>query len=451
MDVYARLGFPGAWGSMDATHVWWNQCPVSFSNLCTGKEGYPTLTFNCIVDHYRYIQYTSIAYYGSIPDIAIAQMDELPRRLMCGVMSSVVFFIFLASGLLVKCFGAYLICDAGYPKSSCFIYPLHHRLSRQHILWSEWLESVRKDVECTFAILKQRFRFLKNPIDYHDKHIVESAFHTCCIVHNLILCYEGRDITGIIDTEDWEVLDPDGEVIEEEANDIAVTVDDEILPVGCFKGLLVDHSVEMVYGMTDISKLMEDLVISFERQYSKGLLMWPKSMTDKDRKRLPALISRSNREVSACLDARPSSIYVKHSDDEYRILDGDGLYATIEFKKDDVIAEYNGEIIGYHQLIERQNLNIANYIIHFRSPTFKNDILVNDGKYMDCKVNRENGTCKASLANSSVGAKIKMDDGNLVPAKANARISTDRNGTKAKLIATEDIKRNIEILTCYFV
>jgi hypothetical protein len=45
------------------------------------------------------------------------------------------------------------------------------------------------------------------------------------------------------------------------------------------------------------------------------------------------------------------------------------------------------------------------------------------------------------LANSSVGAKIKLDDGNLVPAKANARISTDRNGTKAKLIATEDIKR----------
>ena len=96
MGVYTKLGFPGAFGSMDATHLWWNKCPVNLVNLCTGKEGYPTLTFNAIVDHHRYIQYVSHAFYGSIPDVAIAQMDPFPRSLMAGVMATVCFFIFVA-------------------------------------------------------------------------------------------------------------------------------------------------------------------------------------------------------------------------------------------------------------------------------------------------------------------------------------------------------------------
>jgi hypothetical protein len=32
--------------------------------------------------------------------------------------------------------------------------------------FSEWIESVRKDVECAFGILKLRFRYLKNPIRF---------------------------------------------------------------------------------------------------------------------------------------------------------------------------------------------------------------------------------------------------------------------------------------------
>lgn len=38
MDTYARLGFPGAVGSVDCTHIYWGKCPVGLTNLCTGKE-----------------------------------------------------------------------------------------------------------------------------------------------------------------------------------------------------------------------------------------------------------------------------------------------------------------------------------------------------------------------------------------------------------------------------
>jgi len=109
-----------------------------------------------------------------------------------------------------------------------------------------------------------------------------------------------------------------------------------------------------------------------------------------------------------------------------------------------------GEFIGYKELVERTYLKKGKYIVHFRKPKFdKDNVLVGDGKYLDCMANRLNGTCLASLANSSLGARIKLSDDTLVPAKANARIIVDRVRSIAKLVARVDISRNTEIVTKY--
>jgi len=55
-ELYALMGAPGNIGSMDATHSpRLNKCPKELKHLCTGKEGYPTLAWMCVVDHFRYI------------------------------------------------------------------------------------------------------------------------------------------------------------------------------------------------------------------------------------------------------------------------------------------------------------------------------------------------------------------------------------------------------------
>ena len=59
------------------------------------------------------------------------------------------------------------------------------------------MESARKDVECTFGILKKPFLFLKNPIDLHSPERIEDAFHTCGALHNWLHEYDGWD--------DWEM------------------------------------------------------------------------------------------------------------------------------------------------------------------------------------------------------------------------------------------------------
>ena len=48
-------------------------------------------------------------------------------------------------------------------------------------------EGVRKDVECTFGILKKRWMVLNNGILFHDINVCNKVFTTCCCLHNFLL------------------------------------------------------------------------------------------------------------------------------------------------------------------------------------------------------------------------------------------------------------------------
>jgi hypothetical protein len=75
--IYERLGLPGALGSTDCVHVWWDRCPASISNKCTGKEGYPTLAWECTVDHHMKFIASTSSFYGSCNDKMICKYDKL--------------------------------------------------------------------------------------------------------------------------------------------------------------------------------------------------------------------------------------------------------------------------------------------------------------------------------------------------------------------------------------
>ncbi len=59
--------------------------------------------------------------------------------------------------------GLYLISDNGYHRWRALVCPIKESSVPDEIQFSKWLESVRKDIEGTFGLLKKRFRFLKNP------------------------------------------------------------------------------------------------------------------------------------------------------------------------------------------------------------------------------------------------------------------------------------------------
>jgi hypothetical protein len=60
MKCYESVGLPGACGSMNVVHVKWSKCPAGNYNRAKGKEGYPTMAFQCITDYNRRI----LAIYG---------------------------------------------------------------------------------------------------------------------------------------------------------------------------------------------------------------------------------------------------------------------------------------------------------------------------------------------------------------------------------------------------
>ena len=73
MEIYSKLGLPGCVGSIDATHLKWAMCPKSLSNICAGKESFPTIAYQVVVDHSRRILHISQGMYGSLNDITITR------------------------------------------------------------------------------------------------------------------------------------------------------------------------------------------------------------------------------------------------------------------------------------------------------------------------------------------------------------------------------------------
>ncbi len=57
-------------------------------------------------------------------------------------------------------------------------------------------ESVRKDVECLFGILKKRFRYLGIASHTHFPENINNMVKVCSILHNMLLSYDGLDVDG---------------------------------------------------------------------------------------------------------------------------------------------------------------------------------------------------------------------------------------------------------------
>jgi Plant transposon protein len=80
--------------------------------------------------------------------------------------------------------GVYLLVDGGYHKLRVVICPLKHTVEDK-ARWSEFAESVLKDVECSCGILKKRYQSLKSAINWHRKSDIDNDVFSCVILHNI--------------------------------------------------------------------------------------------------------------------------------------------------------------------------------------------------------------------------------------------------------------------------
>ena len=110
-----------------------------------------------------------------------------------------------------------MIVDNGYLNWPSTIPPFKNPFFHWEHEFSEWLESIRKDVECTFGIMKGRFRVLKTGTRVHGHVATDRVWLTCCALHNMLLEIDGLD-------NDWE-----GELGECSGTDVSSNIPVNIL------------------------------------------------------------------------------------------------------------------------------------------------------------------------------------------------------------------------------
>jgi hypothetical protein len=256
MLKYNQLGLPGAIGSVDCTHLHWRMCPTELYNYCkNGKYSYATVAFQVCVNHSRKVMSVSEMFYGAHNDNTINRYDEFVSKVADKKLFQDIEFVVAAlDGTVSVLKGVYFITDNGYIKDHYFMMPSKIFMTTKEMYWSEWMESVRKDVECFFGALKQRFRILMNGINYHSKETIEQLFVVACMLHNIILGYDSDGSTDWEKDVNWENLHPD----ENAAEDGDDQSEQEITAANCFYEAHQDTEAEEARAIEEYNHSLEN-------------------------------------------------------------------------------------------------------------------------------------------------------------------------------------------------
>ncbi|CAM9886393.1 unnamed protein product, partial [Ascophyllum nodosum] len=66
---------------------------------------------------------------------------------------------------------------------------------------SRRVESVRKDIECCFGIIKGRWRLFKGGILFNTREKIDNAWFTACILHNML--HKVKRLDEMEEDADW--------------------------------------------------------------------------------------------------------------------------------------------------------------------------------------------------------------------------------------------------------
>jgi hypothetical protein len=188
MKGYTDAGLPGAICSTDGTRIRQWMCPNNLKQRSTGKEGYPCRAFQISVSYKTEILHSTPGWDGSTNDVTITHYDPFLLALQEKTKYADVEWEMVDSdGNVTRQTGCWSLVDGGYPSWEALICPIGNTSDEDGLRWSHWMESLRKDVERTFGIMKQRFRILKFGITLQSVEAVDKAWFTCCALHNILL------------------------------------------------------------------------------------------------------------------------------------------------------------------------------------------------------------------------------------------------------------------------
>jgi len=414
----------------------------------TGRYGKPTMAFIVLAGHNYQIFYCSQGYPGSMNDIQLVNADKFCQDLTNGTFTPVKQWECKNEDNITIFMGGYCISDSGLPRTALFVDPMNYDWSWAQTIFCEWLESVRKDIECVFGHLKQRFRRLANANQSHDLKEVEYCFKTCCALHNMMLKY-----TGPIKVTNWEDYDPEqNEELEYNpaadeytTNEIQNPHDVVVEPRIIGSQTQQDPVVNWYAGRYALQR--EWLMKHFMNCYQQGNIYWPRNFKNRQKAtmEIPAPImarieQNSQRRTNTTLYVARSKLYRKDPiNGTYSKSIGMGLFTNQRIVNGERIVTFNGEVIDSVQYHLRTAAGRGGYMTY-----------LSENLYLDCYQTCHNNQCLASVANCALHCfDISTNRMAYNNATYRAYKISHSHSWKASLVATRRIEPHDEILWPY--
>lgn len=406
------------------------------------------MAFLVFAGHNYQIFYCSKGYPGTMNDLQLVAADPFCNELEQGRMNPVERWECVNDYNATLLVGGYCITDAGLPKTALYMDPTNYDWSWQQTVFVEWVESVRKDIECVFGQLKQRFRRLQNANQSHDLNDVEYCFRTCCALHNMLLKY-----TGPVKVTDWENYDPDqteeinmnneaDEYVNSEVNnphDVAFN------PRVIGEQTQQDRTVEWYVGRYMLQRTL--LMKHFIRAYELGEVFWPRNFKGRQKETMSIpdpirarIEENSQNRWNATIYVARSKLFRKDPiNNTYTKSIGMGLFTALRIVKGQRITTFNGEVIDEVVYELRTATGRGGYMLFLALNV-----------YLDCYRSRHENQCLASLANCALHC---FDSTTNSPAVNNAEYRSYKlpheERWMASLVATRTIIPQQEILWPY--
>ena len=282
-NLFTIAGFNGCIGSSDGTHIGLLCCPSwAFHNHKGFKLAIPSRNYNATVSHWKQIMGTTFGHPGTWNDKSLILFDDLIKNIHEGKLLADNEFKLLEldkEGNVVEItyIGVWFLVDNGYLDWSTTVPPMKNPLTFEEIRFSEWLESMRKDIECTFGIMKKRFNVLKSGIRLHKISDCDKVWATCCALHNRLLIIDELDKCWDQSTKEKGYLKFDIPFSMQRLNRHK---DDEEIRPGTDYGdnyfVKYSQGAKRVVRKMPLLVFQERLVHHFDIRFKQNDLAWPK-------------------------------------------------------------------------------------------------------------------------------------------------------------------------------
>ena len=199
MEMMDAAGFAGCCSSSDATHVPIEMCKFGMRQMHKGwKLDKTARTYNISVTRWRRVLSSTKGHPSRWNDKSIVWFDDFQIKMKEGRFMPDFAFELLErdteGNIITKKYkGVWSMVDNGYHLWPTTVPPFTYCTSIEIVRWSQWLESMRKDVECTIGIIKKRWTILSKGLQAHSIELADKVWTTCLALHNMLLEVDGYD------------------------------------------------------------------------------------------------------------------------------------------------------------------------------------------------------------------------------------------------------------------